>query len=758
MKWFSIPNLTSTSVNEVADPLKLEPYPWPANLTKDEIHDRIWMSPKCEHHFLSPVEGVAPNVRVSYDTGNLPTKLHGLIVDYDSSALSGTLSAICESAPGPYRPRWACKSIRGNYRIVWDFEDAVLLPPSKKATMLFLALLAKRLRLIKWWPGFDVAAYNPCQYFELGRDWETLPKYDRIPKDTLDLWMWEATKTAQISANKPDQDIPLDEVEREVHSRFPGRWTGRFEPGARGPRFWDPTASNPSAAVVREDGMQCFSGDRGFMSWRDIFGSKWVEQFEASRIKGILERTLHDGQAFWVLDSPEAGWTRMNSQHFTKWLKCAGFDSVKDKGATASDTDRIEVAAITQRHIAAAMPFLYYPHGPMEYRGERVLNTSRVQVMAPAPATSFENIEEATTQHFPFTWSFLSQFLDTIDGEPRQFQYLLSWIKHAYMCGFQQKPQPGHALVLAGPASKGKTFLASVLLSRILGGSSDASDFLVKGSQWTDQLAKWPIALVDDEKGSSDYDSHRVFSIMVKRLVASQTIAFNGKWMATGEVAWNGRVIICCNDDAESVKLIPSLDFSIADKISLLRVNATSAFRFPANRSETAKILDQELPFFCRFLIDFKYPDELINKQDTRYFLKPFKHPELYSMASTSGNVYATYELLVMFMKQYRQTPGGMENEAWEGTASELHQSMTQFLQSSVIGRQNPRSLGSQLGLLQARGVPIERLKQSRNGTYRWRIPVDLEWGPSTAADLPPAGDMSTAAKTATPADKEMTI
>jgi len=44
-------------------------------------------------------------------------------------------------------------------------------------------------------------------------------------------------------------------------------------------------------------------------------------------------------------------------------------------------------------------------------------------------------------------------------------------------------------LVLAGPASKGKTFLASVLLSRILGGSSDASDFLVKGSQWTDQVS-----------------------------------------------------------------------------------------------------------------------------------------------------------------------------------------------------------------------------------------------------------------------------
>ena len=46
---------------------------------------------------------------------------------------------------------------------------------------------------------------------------------------------------------------PIGRVAEEVEKRFPGRWPGAFEIGARGPRFWDDTASNPTAAIVRSD-------------------------------------------------------------------------------------------------------------------------------------------------------------------------------------------------------------------------------------------------------------------------------------------------------------------------------------------------------------------------------------------------------------------------------------------------------------------------------------------------------------------------
>lgn len=50
-----------------------------------------------------------------------------------------------------------------------------------------------------------------------------------------------------------------------------------FELGARGVRFWDPLADCPTAAIVRENGMVCFTGAFPFQSWADIFGTDFID-------------------------------------------------------------------------------------------------------------------------------------------------------------------------------------------------------------------------------------------------------------------------------------------------------------------------------------------------------------------------------------------------------------------------------------------------------------------------------------------------
>ena len=83
---------------------------------------------------------------------------------------------------------------------------------------------------------------------------------------------------------RSDVELPMETVAAEVEKRWPGRWKGEFKLGARGMRFWDDSAANDTAAIVRETGMTCFTGDQAFVTWSQIFGRSFVEEFQTSKL------------------------------------------------------------------------------------------------------------------------------------------------------------------------------------------------------------------------------------------------------------------------------------------------------------------------------------------------------------------------------------------------------------------------------------------------------------------------------------------
>ncbi len=726
--FFSVPNLSRLEVTEIEEPWKLPAFQWPSGVTKENVKG-IWTNSETKHYFLSAFEGITKSVRIAKDAANPPRLMHGLIADYDTRTEESAFASLSKAPyPSDYPPAWGVSTFSGNARLVWVFEKPVLLANETQATK-FLPMLVRKLGLDRWLPGLDTKAIsNPAQYYELGRKWFPMCTTALVPKSSLDMWLFEASKKVSLFGPSDKRyDIPFEAVPPEVEARFPKRWNGPFIVGARGIRFWDATADNPTAAIVTEDGMMCFTGDRSFMPWVEIFGREWAEKFEADRVSKAMSCVLWDEHYFWVNTDPETDtWERMQSGQFTKWLKCLGFSTMTPKGDTASPADRLEMEIVSKRRVRGAMPFIYRKHGVTTYKGEQVLNTSTIRVISPAEPGIFADFNDAKTKWFPFLWAYLSNFLALVDDRPLQLEYLLGWMKHFYECGYYNKPQPGHALTLVGDTGRGKTFFAQVLLSKLMGGSTDATDYVVRGSAWSDQLAKWPIAVIDDQQASSDFTGHQKFSAMIKKLVANQTLSYNGKWMATGEVEWNGRAVICCNADPESIRLIPNLDHSIADKISILRVNDDSPFRFPSSREETTKILEAELPAFARFLLEMPYPEHFVNRRDARYYLLPFKHPECYQTASRGGQAYAGHELIVAFLDAYAE--GHKGDLFWEGTATTLFRDLTALHGNGTMGKLTPRSLGTCLGMLMNRGVNIESTGFDARGVQKWKIPIALEW------------------------------
>ena len=80
---------------------------------------------------------------------------------------------------------------------------------------------------------------------------------------TQSQWTLSTPLSTKAVNSKPpetsDTTIPISVIAEEVESRFPNRWFGEFEVGARGPLFWIDDGINRDGCQVVEDGIVCYS-------------------------------------------------------------------------------------------------------------------------------------------------------------------------------------------------------------------------------------------------------------------------------------------------------------------------------------------------------------------------------------------------------------------------------------------------------------------------------------------------------------------
>ena len=633
---------------------------------------RDWSKcPSTSHCFISAYEGMSPNVRISEASNNIPYKMHGLVVDYDGkvSDYAATIADFIAHPPSEFLPSWACMTTSGHLRLIWQFERPVYLPDNKKALKGFLAEINKRLMFRKWFKALDDKALNePNKYYDIGANWKPVFESSRIPGKYLELWLFEACKKTEFVGRSAQ--VPLERVKAEVDRRWPGRWTGSFEFGSRGVRFWDSTSSDDTVCQVHSEGMIVYNGDpKPFMSWKDIFGIKFIEEFEADAMDEICKNVVFDSdnRKFWYKGENDK-WNEMGKDDFTQHLKVNGFSRLIPKGGTASAVDKVENVLKLHHRVFGSAPFIYKPHGPIIFQGKRIMNTSHVKVLEPVEPGIITGLKDAE-KYFPTIWQFLRVFFEPVDGDFQQLDFFLAWLKHFYTNARAKLPLPGQALVIVGSEGTGKTFLAQAILGPLMGGVSDGQSFAVDQKGWS-YFVDYPILLVDDSQATTSQNKLNQYTATVKKLTANTKFTYSVKYAKEINVEWPGRVLVLCNLDSESMKMVPHIEISNATKLSFLKTNSKERFIFPANQHELTAILERELPYFAAYLeYVFQTPIGMINSVDTRYYLKPYQHHELYREAVFQGPSQSVYEGVVEWSRVYHKATG---KETWEGSASEL--------------------------------------------------------------------------------------
>ena len=710
---YALPNQVSSSVKEVT-PWEVVPNV-PAEMMSTKDTFSAWAaSPSTRHCFYSGATGQVPTLRIS-DT-NPVVSLSAVVADYDARISNEMLTDLFTNYPGEWMPTYVHRTnFSGGVRLVWVFSKPVLMAGNRFTTS-FLRMFAKKLMLRKLLPNLDEdALYKPQTYYDIGRGWTKLSD-DPVPYEHLHLWAFEAGNAFKWKTMSRSLALPIDEVAKEVERRWPGRWTGNFLEGARGVRFWDPTADCPTAAVIRATGVQCFTGDRGFVPWVDILGPTFLEKFNAGRIGAAVEHFWYDSKNYWR--KTEIGtWAYYGKEDLKMILRVEFGLSAKTEQDTSSEIEKVICEIMKLKTVACALPVPHRAEGEFVLNRRRFLNIAQIHSMAPAEDGSGDWGVE-------FPW--LAEYLDNFFVESIQLEVFLAWWRRFWLGGLRLSPEKGQALFIAGDVGTGKTLLSTAIIGPSVGGSRDASAFLMGETQFARQILANPLMTVDDESPAADRRKHVKYTANVKKLVANREFDSNEKHQQAAETTWSGRLVVTCNMDPDSMRLIPDLDMSILDKVIILRCS-NAPRNFKSTEAEMVDVIQRELPYLLKWLAAWEPPAH-VAPPGSRFGVLSYKDPLLYGMAVEETECYVFLGLLRMFLLQVKRSLlaiGTKDITHWTGSVEKLLLDMRMDETVGQLARDYKlNKVGSMLAQLRSKGFGLDYARTATDRT--WVIPFAI--------------------------------
>lgn len=670
--------------------------PWsakviPHNQLADKAAYRAYITNAKTHDCLfSGIRGLNPTARVSRE--NAPALLVAVVADYDMVMTPAERAK--KTAKLSVKPTFVSVSYSGGTHAVWVLEKPIPLMPNADMVRALQKVIIRELRLGNAYGVLDLKAFNnPAQYYHAGWDWQLIDP-NPVPEQTSMLWFDEAMKKSDFCHK--GLVIPLERVREEMETRFPGRWSGDFTIGARGVRFWDSMADCPTAAVVCETGMVCYTGGFPFRSWEDIFGHEFIARYQADTLGRALSECFFVNNSFYVrTDYPgENGamtpaWQCLNRQNFeTLASERYNLSSRPQEDGSQSPVKELVAKIIRLRSLPAACPFIYRKETIIHVQDEPRLNTSFLRVHEPDLTKG-----QSWGDGFPFIAAFMERIFPDIIQRDR---FMAAWA-YAYRNAYHGTPRNGHTIFIAGAVGGGKNFLSECLYGVSMGGSADASEYVLGATRFNDHLMSTGVWTLNDTVSKGDYKERALFAKSLKKMAANYQHMCEGKFKKAAGIFWSGRIIVTLNTDPDSLQLLPDVELSNRDKISLFKTS--DAPMRDANGAAKAKA---EMGAFCSYLLNWEFPEHCIG--DARWGVRNYLHPELLAEASNSGSSASFREILSLFVYDMFTA---------DNRLMEISGSATWFLQQMMLqdgvkdmlrGEVNARSIGKRMSALASTG------------------------------------------------------
>lgn len=247
-----------------------------------------------------------------------------------------------------------------------------------------------------------------------------------------------------------------------------------------------------------------------------------------------------------------------------------------------------------------------------------------------------------------------------------QRHYVYGWLStiRASLKADGRRPMP--VLVLCGPQGCGKSIVQNQLFTPILGGrAADPFAYVTKQTRFNRELMAaehWPI---DDKEPLEDPRARETLAAYMRRSASSPHWAVEHKGVDATTLPACPHMSISCNDDDDSIEVLPSVTALLENKVILLHTRAND-FPWPKNDAQYKALcahIGAELSAFAHFLDHYQIPEEL---RDNRYGIKAWQAPELTETLRKIGPEFEALRLCVQMIDHSATT-------SFEGRAGEWY-------------------------------------------------------------------------------------
>lgn len=334
---------------------------------------------------------------------------------------------------------------------------------------------------------------------------------------------------------------------------------------------------------------------------------------------------------------------------------------------------------------------------PLTFAGEIAGYDAGVHQMNNAKVLCTSTIE--TPQPVKRDWSTLGQVMSGLfpDADNRRRFMAACYFYWRSLHRRQWMPLP--ILVLCGPRECGKTLAVSIL-NMMMGEKPHGKGYryLCGETAFNADLLKSVLLVCDDEATAKDMRSRMGMAAAFKQFSVDNKHRIEPKGFDAFTCAPHWRVIVCCNDEAEHMQVLPPVDESLADKFLLLRACRNEMpmdTNTPEGRETFEAQLKQEIP---GFLWAMENETAWLNEYGgKRMQIEGWQDPVLLQRLNGLSNEIGLLELIDML------DPWTDLRPEWIGTAAELEAELTE----NEATRHKARSL---LGWSRACGTYLSRL------------------------------------------------
>lgn len=330
-----------------------------------------------------------------------------------------------------------------------------------------------------------------------------------------------------------------------------------------------------------------------------------------------------------------------------------------------SPADTCLLAIQDNRNIQYAGPLAGYPDGIHENQGVRFLVTRGPKLIEPAQG------------QWPTLRRLFSNMLGA-DEDDTQMGIFLSWLKLAIeqlrgrIIDDNMNTLPGQALALVGPAGSCKS-LTQNLITELLGGRcARPYQAMLGGTTFNGDWFESEHLAIEDESPSTDIRARRQLGSWIKQITVNETQRCHRKGRDAIMLRPFWRLTMSLNDEPENLNVLPPLDESLSDKITILKTVTPLQplpTRTQAERTAYWTNLTKELPSFVHFLLNsWSIPHAY---RSSRFGVMHFHNPNVLRALESMSPEARLLELMDM---ELFSTPAAA---TWSGSSLKLEQYLT---------------------------------------------------------------------------------